>query len=94
MKVQPAAVKVPPDVTLTTIAWVDEVPVTAREFEISAAPNWPLAKVAVDVPLEFVNVRPSTNRNPAKPFVAPRLRSTVTPAPAVPIWMVSVPSAP
>ena len=94
VKVQPAAVKVPPDVTLTTMAWVDEVPVTAREFEIRLLANWPLAKVAVDVALVLVKVSASVNRNPAKPFVAPALRSTATPAPAVPIWMVSVPASP
>src|SRR5262249_4687413 len=68
--------------------------VTAAEVEILPAPNWALLKVAVEGPDVLAKAMPSMLRKPLTPSDFAPLRSMLVPAPAVPIWRVSVPPPP
>ena len=93
-KVQPERSTEVPALVLTTRAWAEAVPVIATVVDILPAPNWAALNVAVDVPEVLTKVIASKSRKPATPSVAAALRSTLVPAPTVPIWMTSMPGSP
>ena len=93
-KVQPERSTDAPAFVLMIRAWVDDVPVIATVVEILPAANWAALNVAVDVPEVLTKVIASKSTKPAMSSVAPALRSTATPTPAVPIWITSTPGLP
>ena len=80
--------------TLTAMAWVEAVPVTASVVAILPAPNCAPLNVAVDVPDVFTKASASTLTKPSTPLFAAELRSILVPAPATPICTMSLPAPP
>jgi hypothetical protein len=93
-KVQPDRSAEPPESTLTTIALVEAVPVTATVEAIFPEPNWLALKVAVAVPDVLTKAMASTLRKPLMPSEAAALRSTLVPAPTSPTCRMSFEAPP
>jgi hypothetical protein len=93
-KVQPDRSTDALGLVLMTRPWAEAVPVMATVVDILPVPNWAALNVAVDVPDVLTKVIASKSTKPRTPSVAAALRSTLVPAPAVPIWRTSTPGLP